>query len=174
MPRLDENQAECRLLTFKEGALSALAHDLELAVTRFTIEVSAGLGVDARFDARSLEVLHALRDGKPTAALSDDDKRKIERSIVDEVLDANRHPEIRFRAAATAEGDGFLLKGELTLCGRTRPLEIRARPEGARLVAEVVLHQPDFGIKPYRALLGALKVRADVQIRAAVPWPLPG
>ena len=38
-----------------------------------------------------------------------------------------------------------------------------------RLVAEVRLHQPDFGITPYRALLGALRVRADVLVSLSIP-----
>ena len=30
---------------------------------------------------------------------------------------------------------------------------------------DVVLNQPDFGIAPYRAMLGALKIQADVTVR---------
>jgi hypothetical protein len=33
----------------------------------------------------------------------------------------------------------------------------------------VALHQPDFGIRPYRAMLGALKVKAGVVVRASIP-----
>jgi hypothetical protein len=36
-------------------------------------------------------------------------------------------------------------------------------------VAEVKIHQPDFGIKPYTAALGALKVKPDVLVRVSVP-----
>ena len=36
-------------------------------------------------------------------------------------------------------------------------------------VAELKLHQPDFGIKPYSAALGALKVKPDILVRVSVP-----
>ncbi len=37
--------------------------------------------------------------------------------------------------------------------------------------AEVRLQQPDFGIRPYRAMLGTLRVQPDVLIRMSVPAP---
>ncbi|MEZ4362406.1 MAG: YceI family protein [Kofleriaceae bacterium] len=177
MLKLDASAVECRVFTFKEGALSALAHDLELRVTRLTLEVgdegAAPRAVRATFDARSLVVLHALRDGKPTSELSDSDKSKIVETLQREVLDVRKHSEIVYQGRAEAAGDGFALTGELTLTGRRRAVPLRAAPQGRRMVAETTLHQPDFGIKPYRALLGALKVRPEVKVRISLPWPLP-
>jgi hypothetical protein len=43
------------------------------------------------------------------------------------------------------------------------------RAEGDRWVAEMNIHQPDFGIKPYTAALGALKVKPEVMVRISVP-----
>lgn len=171
MIRLDAAAAECRVFTFKEGALSAIAHDLELAVGRCTIEVSEALTIDARFALDSLRVLHAIKDGRPSTALGDGDKRKIERTLADEVLAVRRHPEARFAGRAEAVGDAFLITGELTLHGRTRALSATTRPLGGRQHLEFTLHQPDFGITPYRAMLGALKVRPDVRVTLAVRWP---
>jgi hypothetical protein len=34
---------------------------------------------------------------------------------------------------------------------------------------EVTLHQPDFRIEPYRAALGALKIKPDVRVRVRIP-----
>jgi len=31
------------------------------------------------------------------------------------------------------------------------------------------LHQPDFGIRPYSAMLGTLRVDADVVVRVVIP-----
>jgi energy-converting hydrogenase A subunit M len=172
VPHFDAATAECTVLTYKEGLLSAVAHDLEIAVTRFDVDVEdGGKALSARFDASSLRVLHAMADGKPReGALSDADKRKIENSIVADVLDAGKHPEIRFVAAdVTPEGEGFRVRGELTLHGRTRAIAFVARRLGDRLVAEVQLHQPDFGIRPYSAMLGTLKVKPDVTVRCTLP-----
>ncbi|MBK7539077.1 MAG: YceI family protein [Myxococcales bacterium] len=185
MPTLDASLAECRIFTFKEGMLSAVAHDLELDVTRFTIQIEGQIDgqakgqakVSARFETGSLRVLHAMRDGQATSQLSAGDRAKIEKTMADEVLEVRRYPDVRFDATATAagegEGEGFALAGELVVHGKARPLTVRARPQAGRLVAEVSLHQPDFGIKPYSAMLGALKVRPDVKVRISVPWPLP-
>jgi YceI-like domain len=183
MRTLDASAVECRVLTYKEGALSALAHDLELDVTRLTLELAepneAGeQRLTARFAADSLVVLHAMKDGHPTAQLSAADRRKIEKTLFSDVLDVRRHPEIRYEATATpggAAGDGatsFRLAGELTLQGRRRPLALQARLQQGRLRAEATLHQPDFGVQPFSALLGALKIRPDITVRISLPWPL--
>ncbi len=172
MPRFDATTAQCHVFTFKEGALSALAHDLELEVGRFVIEVGPDQAVEARFEAGSVRVLHAIKDGRPSE-MSAGDKRKIEGNIADDVLASRRHPEIRFTAGkVTPSGDGFVLAGELTLHGKTRPLEVRTRAaEGGKQVAEITLHQPDFGIKPFSAMLGTLKIKPDVKVRVTLPWP---
>lgn len=171
MPKFDPHNADCRVFTFKEGALSALAHDLEIGVGRFTIDIADDLAIDATFDARSLTVLHAIKDGQPHD-VADGDKRKIEKNLADDVLDARRYPEIRFQAgAATPAGDGFTIAGTLSLHGKTRPLEIRTRLVNGKQVAEVTLHQPDFGIKPFSAMLGTLKIKPDVKVRLSLAWP---
>jgi hypothetical protein len=178
MATFDAGSADCRVFTFKDGALSALAHDLELRVTRLAIEVQQSgrdHTVTATFDASSLVVVHALKNGQPTDQLSESDRRKIEKTIVSDVLDVRKHPQIRFEATAVAQrfpgGDGFVLTGQLTLQGRRRTMGLQARPHNGRMTVEATVHQPDFGIRPYSALLGALKLRPDVQVRISLPWP---
>jgi hypothetical protein len=51
----------------------------------------------------------------------------------------------------------------------SRPLSATARREGERLVCAVRLSQPDFGIRPYKAFLGALKVQAEVRVELSLP-----
>lgn len=171
MPTFDAQSGSCRVLTFKEGVLSAIAHDLELEVTRWSLVVEDEHRLQARFEAGSLRVLHAMHDGKPTNQLSASDRAKIEKTLREEVLGSARHPEITFVGEGTAEGAGYAITGTLTLCGRARSLTARARPSGDQLVAEATVHQPDFGIRPYSAMLGALKVRPDVVVRVSIPWP---
>lgn len=171
MTRFDATTAECRVFTFKEGALSAIAHDLELAVGTASIEVGDDLAIEAKIGLAGLRVLHAVKDGRATSALSDGDKRKIERTMADDVLDTRRYPEAVFRGKAEPAGGSYRISGELTLHGKTRPLTVTGQARDGRQVFEVSLHQPDFGIKPYSAMLGTLKVKADVKVRVAVPWP---
>lgn len=170
MPRADASSADCLVFTFKEGLLSAVAHDLKLRVSRFFVDFTDGV-VTAEFAADSLRVLHALRDGREdSAALSESDRRKIERTIVEDVLAAGRYPTIRFVSTRVQQTDaGFDIHGELSLHGQRRTLQVQAKVVGPRYVADVVLHQPDFGIKPYTAMLGALRIRPDVRIEIAIP-----
>jgi YceI-like domain len=172
MTRFDASSASCVVRTYKEGALSALAHDLELRVGRFTIDVDHQHEIEARFASDSLRVMHAIKDGRPSQVLSESDKRKIEATIVDEVLAARRHPEVVFRGRVAASGTGFRIAGEVTLHGRTRAIAATSVRTGGEQIAELTLHQPDFGIKPYSAMLGTLKVRANVLVRIAIPAPI--
>ena len=90
MMRLGPPGSECRILTFREGLLSSFGHDLEIVVTRFDVRVDPDARrVDASFDAASLRVARALRDGIESA-LSDADRRTIEDAIRRDVLDRYR------------------------------------------------------------------------------------
>lgn len=176
MPTHDATTATCHVFTFKEGVLSAVAHDLRIRVERFTIEIDETAGtIVARFSASSLRVDCAMKDGREDfAALSDRNKREIEGNIEGEVLHARRHPEIVFRSTKIhggieAEGDERRIEGTLSLHGTERPLPAIARRQAGRWTAEVELRQPDFGIKPYSAMLGTLKIKPVVRVRVSVP-----
>ena len=129
-----------------------MGHDLVLDVTRFSVEIENDR-IEARFDPTSLRVLEP--------ALSVSDRRDIEQRIVSEVLEVRRHPEIRFHGQAS----GLHIEGVLELHGCSRQLAFDA--DGPRYV-RVRLHQPDFEIRPYAALLGTLRVRADVDVEVAL------
>lgn len=169
MTRYDANNAECFVFTFKEGLLSPVAHDLRLRVGHFSIEVDeAAQTVVASFDTNSLSVDTPMKDGAENpSALSASDKQKIAGQIRDDVLHSARHPQVVFRGrvlAARSDG-GHDLQGELTLHGVTRPLVAHTRAVAGRQQLELTLHQPDFGVTPYRAMLGTLKIRPDVTVR---------
>jgi polyisoprenoid-binding protein YceI len=172
MPTHDASSATCHVFTFKEGVLSAVAHDLRIRVERFTIMIDEASGsIEARFFADSLRVDTAMKDGREAFdSLRDGQKRDIEANIVGDVLHARKHPEIVFRSTRVdGEGDERRIEGTLALHGTQRPLQAVARRKAGRWVAEVELHQPDFGIKPFTAMLGTLKVRPTVRVRVSVP-----
>jgi polyisoprenoid-binding protein YceI len=172
MIRLGPSSASCHVLTCREGLLSSFGHDLELAVTRFDIRVDeVQRAVDASFDATSLRVVRALRDGAEVVdALSASDRRTIEDTLRSDVLEANRHREIRFQSSCVADvEDGFDVTGRLLLHGKECDVVIPLRRVEARYTADIRLHQPDFGIRPYTALLGALKVKPEVTVRISLP-----
>jgi len=172
MPIYDATTATCHVFTFKEGVLSAVAHDLRIRVERFTIDVDETAGtVTATFSAGSLRVDCAMKNGREDLdALSDRNRREIEGNIVDDVLHAKRHPEIVLRSGRIeGEDDERRIEGTLALHGAERPLRATARRQAGRWVVEVELRQPDFGIKPYSAMLGTLKVQPVVRVRVSLP-----
>ncbi len=172
MPHFDASSAECLVFTYKEGLLSAIAHDLKIRVGTFSIDANEqARTLSARFDAASLRVVCARENGADAPRiLSAADKREIEGNIVRDVLEARTYPDILFTSTSVREADsGYILKGSLKLHGKTRQVSVRVRREHNRLIAEARIHQPDFGIQPYRALLGALKVQADVTVQVSVP-----
>lgn len=172
MARYDAYNSECLVFSFKDGLLARLAHDLKMQVERFSIELDEeSRRIEATFDPSSLQVVCAQIDGRDdSSALSNGDKKKIYDNITKDVLRARKHPEIQFESTeVVSRGDGFLVEGQLQLHGRSRAIQVDVRPEGGRWVTEVTIHQPDFGIKPFTAALGALKIKPDVRVRVSVP-----
>ncbi len=171
--RLDASTAALTIFTYKKGLLSRVAHDLAIDVTAFALDLEAdagGVRVELSADPTSLRVAHAMRGGVPARGLlSAGDRRSIERAIVEEVLESALHRDIRFAALATADGAGWRIGGLLSLHGSERRLETRARRDGADWVAEVALDQRDFGIRPYSAMLGALRIEPEVRVQVRVP-----
>ena len=157
----DASTAEVLVYTYREGLLSAVGHDLCLRVSRMSIDVGADDAVVAEFDAASLRA-HGV---------SPDDARKIEKNAADDVLAARRFPTNVFRSTkVTRDGEARArIEGNLTLHGATRPLAFDAVADGTSWQSEVRLDVRDFGIKPYSALFGTLRVRADVRVVVRVP-----
>lgn len=160
--------SSCFIYSYKDGVLAKLAHDLKFRVARVAVDTDASGTLRAlRFDATSLELDCEMKDGSERpGTFSDSDRAKIQKNALDDVLDAKNHPEIRFElTAAVPEGAGYRVSGNLTLRGQTRPIETVTRREGNAQVADVLVHQPAFGITPFSAMLGALKVKPDVLVR---------
>lgn len=132
--------------------------------------------VRAEFSASSLRVIEAvegrqLRPGR----LSSADKAQIERNIAEQVLEAARYPKIAFRTANITPGaGGYRMSGTLSLHGHERAIEVVAqRRPNAGFESDVVLQQPDFGIRPFRALAGTLRVRPELLVCIELPPPPP-
>ncbi|MFW6067768.1 MAG: YceI family protein [Myxococcota bacterium] len=168
MSRFDPSNAECFVLTYVAGALSAVGHDLKLRVEQFQVEVDEKeRRVEARFDPDSLRVEHAMKKGRDASGtLTEGDRKKIHKNIREDVLQPRKHPEIRFVSKRADErAGGYHVEGELTLHGTTRQIAFDVKRANGGYEAEVALHQPDFGIDPYRAAFGGLKVKPDVTVQ---------
>jgi len=171
MPKYDENQVECLVYTFKEGLLSKIAHDLKIKVGRAQVDLQPA-AVRAEFDTSSLRVLTPMKDGQDNpGALNESDKAKIAEQIVDDVLHAKEYPKALFvsRSVTRRADGGYDISGDLTLHGVTKPINARTEVRGGRQVASIEIHQPDFGITPYKAMMGTLKIKPSVRVVLSVP-----
>lgn len=163
--------------TGREGAAALAGHDLTIGVARW----SATVNVNARSPSRS-EVTATADAGSMTvlassggvAPLTEGQKADIVRNIRESVLHTKRHRTITFTSTAV-DGDlrSGVLTGDLSLVGRTRPvtfdLVVRAGRGATRTVtATAELAQSDFGITPYSALLGQLRVKDVVRVTVTV------
>jgi hypothetical protein len=165
--RLGPDNATLSVRTGRSGAAAKAGHDLVMNVTAWEATIEVGDDPDATrvelaADATSLRV---QRGTGGMQALGEDDKAGIHQTIDDEVL---RREEIVFRSVrvrGSADGGEMTVEGELTLVGTTRPLvfDLVVGDDGA-LSATAVVTQTAFGMKPYSALFGALKVADDVEV----------
>ncbi len=166
MTRHDAASAEVLVFTFKEGLLSAVAHDLKLKVTRFSIELDAA-SARGEFDSSSLKVVTAMANGVDAPrALPGFARGEIEKNVLKDVLEARRHPAVKFETTRVGERE---VEGVLTLHGVSRPVRGVLSHEATRWVAEFKLDQRVFGITPYSALLGTLRIRPEIVVRVSVP-----
>ena len=154
--------------TERTGAAAKAGHNLLLEVTAWeaTLEVGETTRVELTADPTSLRV----REGSGgMQALGDDDKANIEKTIDDDVLKGRA---ITFRSTAVKAADGRLdVEGELTLADKTRAFAFDVTVDGGRVAAAAVVKQTDFGMKPYSALFGALKVVDEVKVELDAGLP---
>jgi polyisoprenoid-binding protein YceI len=157
--------------TGRTGAVAKAGHDLLLHVTDWegTLEIGADTAhsrLEVHADGGSLKVQQGTGG---VQALDDGDKANIEQTIDDEVL---RRDQITFRSTEVAAADGGLrVTGNLTLLGHTGPLVFDIAVDDGTLTAAGVVRQTDFGMKPYSALFGALRVADEVRVSLAAAWP---
>jgi hypothetical protein len=157
--------------TYREGLAQKVGHDLVLELTRWqaTVELGAdGAPSAVRFEAdpRSLEVREGRNGLKP---LSDADREKIKRNIEQDVLGTKP---ITFESNAVDAAGGITVLGELEIAGRRRPESFElVLSDAGRLSGRLRVVQSEFGIKPFRGLMGALKVRDEVEIVVDVQLP---
>ena len=166
------DQVKCTVRAYKAGLLSAAGHDLELRLTRFSITIEDGT-IEGTFDATSLEIGGAVVEGRVAAGrLTAKDERDILDNLRKTVFKGHRPQQIHFEATDlyidedTVEGDGTL-----TIPPYRHNLSFQARIENGRATCDVVLHQPDWGLVPFKAPLGVLRIKPDLHVRLEVPWP---
>lgn len=165
--RFGPDNASLQVRTYREGVAAKAGHDLIIDVTSWeaTLEIAdetAGWSIELNADPRSLEIREGLRGVKP---LTDKDRVEIRKNIDEKILGG--HP-IQFRSSgvrAADDGGRLTVEGALSMGGSTRPLTAHLSvQEGGATSGTIPVTQSEWGIKPYRGLMGALKVRDEIEV----------
>ena len=163
---LEPPQARLTIRTVKGGAASKAGHNLVIEVQTWgaTAQIApdpAHSVLELTADSRSFKVLEGTGGVKP---LSESDKAGIVQTVNDKVL---KGAPITFRSTAVRpDGDDrFHVTGDLELANGVSLIafDLRIGDDG-RVSGAATIRQTEWGIKPYTALFGALKVADEVDV----------
>jgi hypothetical protein len=150
-----------KVKTGKEGAAAKMGHDLVLGVNSWEATVEGGDSptISLTADPGSLEVLEGSGGAKP---LSDKDKADIKKSTSGKVLGSSK---ITFQSSSVEDNGGQLVaKGDLSIAGKSSQVSVPLTVGGGKLSGSIKLSQSDFAIKQFSAMMGALKVKDQVEV----------
>jgi polyisoprenoid-binding protein YceI len=152
------------------GMLSAFGHNPTIAIRSFSGEAvfrpkaPERSSLRIKIDAASLTV---------TGNASDKDRREMEHSMREEVLETAYYPEITFESTgiqANKVAPGMYrmqIAGTLTLHGVAREIEIPCNvnvgEDGLRANGEFTIRQTDFHIRPVSAAGGTIKLKDELK-----------
>jgi polyisoprenoid-binding protein YceI len=151
------------------GPAARIGHSLVLVIDTWSASVALNResprSVRLTADLTSLRVESGSGGIKP---LSDGDREAIRANAL-QALHAERHPLASFASSAIrAQGEELAIEGTLTIAGSTRPLAAVVALDRAagsvRAHGAVTVLQSDFGVTPYSAMLGQLKVADEVRV----------
>jgi polyisoprenoid-binding protein YceI len=176
--RLGPANGQLILKTGRTGLGRRAGHDLTIEVTQWeataTVDPAdpAASSVTVTVDVDSFAVREGTGGVKP---LTDGDRAEIKRTFQREILHTDRHPSITFQSTqVTGTPETFAIEGELTILDQTRPVTVRgSAADGDRLRGGGTVVQSQFGIKPYSAFFGALKLADEVEIAFELGVPSP-
>ncbi len=173
---LGPSQGTLQMHTGREGVAKKIGHDLVIEAKRWTAKVNVDGDDPTRstatvtVDTRSLEVISGDGGAKP---LSDKDRKDIKENIDKKVLKTDKFPEITFTSSKVVSSgpDAYTVTGDLTILGTARPATMDITVSGAKATGTMNLKQSDWGIKPFSALMGALKLAdaLSIVVEATVP-----
>jgi hypothetical protein len=153
--------ARLTVRTGRSGAAAKAGHDLLIEVTAWSgaLDPDGDPAVTLSADSRSL---HVIEGTGGMQALDDEARAGIEQTIDDEVLKGTA---IEFRSTRF-DGVPGRVDGELELAGARHPIGFELAPgENGGVTGTAIVKQSDWGMKPYSALFGTLKVADEVEVR---------
>jgi len=158
---------DCGTLTVrtgKAGAASKAGHNLRMEVTSWqaTLDLGDQPALALSADPSSFRVVEGTGGVMP---LGDEEKVAVVKTIDDEVLKGAAIKFTSSRVHVDPSGKRLDVEGELQLFDKRRPLGFALTlGDDGRLAGGATVKHSDFGVKPYSALFGTLKVADDVAV----------
>ncbi|MDQ6839831.1 MAG: YceI family protein [Actinomycetota bacterium] len=169
------NDGSLTVRTKKAGVGAKMAHNLVLeakswsGTVTFNADDPTASNAEVTVQPSSLEVIDFNGGMKP---LSDGDRKDIAKNINDKALQTTKYPDITFRSTSVAGGgSAYTVEGQLTITDQTKPATLDVSIDGAQVVIKGRVVQTDFGVKPYSAMLGALKIDDAVEVEGTFALP---
>lgn len=104
------------------------------------------------------------------SALSASDVAEIERTLADRVLHIASHPEASIDGTVALAAPGCVeFHGQLTLHGGSLPLDAQASLAPGQVKAKMQLIPSRWGVEPYKAMGGALRLEDRVDVELLLP-----
>ena len=152
--------ASIHVLTFKDGLLARLAHDLRLELGRHDISVD-GDKISAIFWPETLTVAGTIADSRLNpSGLSTKDSRDVIDNLQRKILDIRKFVIITFEGKLDSQSEtAITASGTLTIKGKGQEIRLDAKRNAGRIQGEVTLVPTRWGIKPFKAALGAIKLQ---------------
>ena len=144
--------------------MAQVGHDLTIEMTRWSGRLRLGAHpatseLTVTVDMGSMRIVDGTGGITP---LSERDKHEILRNAR-RILSVDRYPEGTFVAEEIGEDS---VDGTLSLLGTSRALRLTYWVDGERYRASGSVRQSDYGIEPFRAFFGALRLADTVRVEA--------
>jgi len=163
------------LRTSREGVASRAGHDLLIAVRQWsgTVGIDAATGPDGlkvtikvEVDMSSLDIVEGTGGIAP---LSAHDRAEISKTAR-KLLDVDHFPMAVFVSTlTTSTASRGTIDGTATIRGQSAPASLDVTGDGdTSWECHATIRQSDFGIKPYRAFFGALRLADPIGVEIAV------
>jgi polyisoprenoid-binding protein YceI len=169
---IDKTASRFIVQTFATGLLSSFGHNPIIGIRDFAGEVQF---VPATYEKAHLRVSLRTADLEILDEMKSDDRKKIEQTMYQDVLEVQRFPEAVYESKDIAiqklSNDLLLARiaGDLSFHGATQgqSIEVRVTDMGPmlRISGEFSLRQSDYNIKPFSFAGGALRLKDELMFK---------
>jgi polyisoprenoid-binding protein YceI len=157
----------------REGMAKKAGHDLKLEVASWNADVTVdgdkpeNSSMTVTADSRSFQVVEWTGGVKP---MTEGDKKDIRKNIDEKCI--KNSGDISFQSTSVSPtATGARVQGDLTINGASQPAQFDIQIDGGVARCTAAIQQSLFGIKPFTAFMGALKVKdvVEIEFEAKVP-----